>query len=89
MKLPLLWFIAKTIDLTVTEIGLSKGFVELNPIFDGVGSYPMFLFNLLTTYIVYFLLHRFEKNKIVKDLITLSIWVVFIMAISRVILLIN
>jgi hypothetical protein len=88
MKLALLWFVAKMFDATVTEIGIKKGYVELNPLVSLDNVWFIFLFNVISTFIIYFILYFLGNIKIIKEVVILCIGIIFMVALNGLVLII-
>jgi hypothetical protein len=71
MIIPIIWYLEKTLDLLITQIGLDHGMVESNPLFS---VYLARWFNVATTFLVFFIVKNI-KDKWIYDLIVVILFI--------------
>lgn len=87
MIVPIVWYGLKTLDLLITQRGLSTGYVETNPLFS---VYAARWFNVITTFLIFFLVICIKKHKltILERLIKLVLIIMAIDILHNIILLV-
>lgn len=78
----ILHFLGKTLDLFVTQIGLERGFVELNPSAQRLTQDPYLasLVNMVLSLAIYGIYEYYKSSKLIRDIVYFVIASNFIIA---------
>jgi len=83
MKISILWFLSKMIDLFSTNLVLRSGGTELNPLFNE-NKYLTFYFIYLFTFVIYFADKFLGECVFVKDCLCILVIMSFIVPIYNI-----
>jgi len=84
MYISIFWFIAKVLDIFSTELFLSKGNPEANPIaelvIDRYGMFGIFAMVHFSTFAIYFINYYFGHNKMIREILWITVAMSFTVA---------